>query len=90
KTLLISLKLAQFDFLKKQGDKTPILLLDDIFDKLDKERVRHLMALVGQDHFGQVFLTDTDLQRVQRIFEEYTIEHQIYQIENGQTKRIHP
>ncbi|MEG1762273.1 MAG: DNA replication/repair protein RecF [Bacteroidales bacterium] len=90
KSFVLAMRLAQVSMIAQLKGFYPILLLDDIFDKLDKERVRHLMALVGQDHFGQVFLTDTDLQRVQRIFEEYTIEHQIYQIENGQTKRIHP
>ena len=61
KTYLLALKLAQFDFMQEIGYK-PMLLLDDIFDKLDDNRVEHLMKLVDQHHFGQIFVTDTHLK----------------------------
>ena len=63
KTFLIALKLAQFDFLKKQMGGAPILLLDDAFDKLDQKRVTQIISLVDQNDFGQIFLTDTHEER---------------------------
>jgi len=59
KSYLIALKLAQFEFIKQQSKVTPILLLDDIFDKLDESRVSQIIALVSKDTFGQIFITDT-------------------------------
>ena len=67
KTYLIALKLAQYDFLREQGDTTPILLLDDIFDKLDAERVKQIVKLVSSDHFGQIFITDTNRKYLDEI-----------------------
>jgi DNA replication and repair protein RecF len=60
KTYLIALKLAQFNFLVKTGSSTPILLLDDVFDKLDEKRVEQIVKLVAQPQFGQIFITDTN------------------------------
>lgn len=77
KSFLLALKLSQFDYVVKQKNKKPILLLDDIFDKLDKSRIMQLLDLVGQEHFGQVFITDTDEQRVRHILNEYGIVHDI-------------
>ena len=68
KSFLIALKLAQFDFIKKIKDITPILLLDDIYDKLDDLRVKQLMELVSTDHFGQLFITDTHPTRLADLF----------------------
>jgi len=59
KSFLIALKLAQFHFIKQLADTTPILLLDDIFDKLDENRVSHIVGLVKDDNFGQIFISDT-------------------------------
>jgi DNA replication and repair protein RecF len=70
KSYLIALKLAQFDFLKNKLNTTPILLLDDIFDKLDNHRVARLMKLVANDTFGQVMVTDTDEDRLKAVFSE--------------------
>ena len=67
KSFLIALKLAQFDFLARRTDRQPILLLDDIFDKLDAERVTQLIELVNTHHFGQIFLSDTDRERTSAI-----------------------
>ena len=61
KTYMLALKLAQFDFLKRTGSKTtPLLLLDDIFDKLDAQRVEQIVDIVSSDAFGQIFITDTN------------------------------
>lgn len=68
KSFLIALRLAQFEWLKSQLQVTPILLLDDIFDKLDNQRVGYLMQLVSTSRFGQVFVTDTERSRVNEIF----------------------
>ena len=77
KSYLIALKLAQFDFLKKQTNDTPILLLDDIFDKLDENRVMQLIKLVDDDNFGQLFITDTHPERTENIIKEI---HQSYKM----------
>ncbi len=69
KSFLIALKLAQFDFLKSQKGFAPVLLLDDIFEKLDEQRATQLMARVAGTGFGQIFISDTHPERVSRIFE---------------------
>ena len=79
KSFLIALKFAQFNFIKKQAGTTPILLLDDIFDKLDENRVAHIVALVDDDHFGQIFLSDTHGERTEKIVKKI---HQTYKIFN--------
>ena len=67
KTFLIALKLAQFHFIAEKSGIAPILLLDDIFDKLDDNRVSQLVSLVNQDVFGQIFISDTHADRTQEI-----------------------
>ena len=67
KTYLIALKLAQFAFLNKRGQTTPILLLDDIFDKLDASRVEQIIKLVSENGFGQIFITDTNRKYLDEI-----------------------
>ncbi|MCK0178100.1 DNA replication/repair protein RecF [Flavobacteriaceae bacterium S0862] len=79
KSFLIALKLAQFDFIKTQSDVTPILLLDDIFDKLDENRVTQIIALVDDENFGQIFITDTHPERTENAVKKV---HQTYQIFN--------
>ena len=69
KTFLLALKLAQFEYIHNAMGTKPILLLDDIFDKLDIPRVKRLLMLVGSDRFGQVFITDTQEGRVESIFQ---------------------
>ncbi len=64
KTYLIALKLAQFDLTQARSGLRPILLLDDIFDKIDPQRMRHLLKLLSDRKFGQVFITDTDATRL--------------------------
>ena len=77
KSFLIALKFAQFQFMKDQMSSMPILLLDDIFDKLDEERVAHIVGLVDQERFGQIFISDTHAERTEAIVKEI---HQSYAI----------
>ena len=84
KSFALSLKLAQFQYLLNHTGTKPILLLDDIFDKLDLPRVKQLVALVGSERFGQVLLTDTQPGRVQSIFNDLpTLEHRVFNVEKG-------
>ena len=80
KSFLIALKLAQFDFIKKQSGKKPILLLDDIFDKLDDNRVTELVKLVNNNDFGQLFITDTHQERTENIIKKTKQEYQIFNL----------
>ena len=70
KTYLIALKFAQFDFIRSLNSIKPILLLDDIFDKLDSGRVEEIVKLVSDDHFGQIFITDTNREHLDGILKE--------------------
>ena len=70
KSYLIALKLAQFDFIQKQAKVKPLLLLDDIFDKLDENRVTQLIQLVNDDKFGQLFISDTNAKRTESIIKK--------------------
>lgn len=84
KTYLISLKLAQFDFLKRTGSNTvPLLLLDDIFDKLDAHRVEQIINLVSGDSFGQIFVTDTNRENLDKILERTNGDYKIFKVESG-------
>jgi DNA replication and repair protein RecF len=80
KSLLIALKLAQFDFLKSQNKNNPILLLDDIFDKLDKNRVKQIINLVSDDDFGQIFISDTDKERTKESIKEINNTNKIFNL----------
>ena len=80
KSFLIALKLAQFDYLKSECNSSPILLLDDIFDKLDNERVKQLIQLVNNNLFGQIFISDTDFDRTNRIIKEIDSSHKIFKL----------
>ena len=86
KTYLIALKLAQYDFLREQGDTTPILLLDDIFDKLDAERVKQIVILVSSDHFGQIFITDTNRKYLDEIIHFIGSQYNIFSVDRGEVK----
>lgn len=85
KTYLIALKLAQFDFLKRTGSNTiPILLLDDIFDKLDASRVEQIVKLVAGDSFGQIFITDTNREHLDKILAEMGQDYKVFSVERGE------
>lgn len=83
KSFLIALKLAQFDFMNQELNFKPILLLDDIFDKLDDKRVEQLLRLVEENTFGQVFITDTDLERSQNILSSSNVSFRMFKIQDG-------
>ena len=89
KSILIALKLAQFDLIREEKNIKPLLLLDDIFEKLDQERITALMKLVSQQHFGQIFITDSHPERVAEIlgsiscsFDRFAIEPTAEQLAN--------
>ncbi len=84
KSYLLALKLAQFEFIKEKKLTKPLLLLDDIYDKLDETRFRKLIELVSNDTFGQVFITDTHPQRIRELFKQQQAEHLIYIVNNGE------
>ncbi len=80
KSYLIALKLAQFDFIKEQVNVKPILLLDDIFDKLDDLRVAQLISLVNNDEFGQLFISDTHKERTEEVVKKANQPYKIFQL----------
>ena len=84
KSFLIALKLAQFEFVSKKKGLKPILLLDDIFDKLDDKRVGKLMELVSSDNFGQIFITDTHPERLLAIFDKIGVQIKCFPIVDGE------
>lgn len=84
KTFLIALKLAQFSFLKRASQKeTPLLLLDDIFDKLDSTRVEQIVRLVAGNNFGQIFITDTNRDHLDHILSQMGQDYTLFEVENG-------
>lgn len=84
KTYLIALKLAQFEFLKMTASKTtPILLLDDIFDKLDATRVEEIVKLVSSGNYGQTFITDTNREHLDSILSASNVDYKLFTVENG-------
>lgn len=80
KSFLIALKLAQFDFIKKLAGVPPIVLLDDVFDKLDQNRVGLIMQLVEENHFGQLFLSDTHEQRTLDALQTTQLSYKIFNL----------
>lgn len=85
KSFLIALKFAQFEFIKMQSKLTPILLLDDIFDKLDRLRVEAIVKLVAEEAFGQIFITDTNRDHLLNILSEINEDSSVFMIaENGE------
>ena len=79
KSFLIALKLAQFEFVKKESGENPILLFDDIFDKLDETRVEKIIKMIDNEQFGQLFISDTHPERTENIIKST---HQTYKIFN--------
>ncbi len=80
KSFLIALKLSQMNRIKELTGKTPVLLLDDIFDKLDDSRVSQLIELVNQEHFGQIFITDTNKERTENVVRRINEESKIFDL----------
>ena len=77
---MIALKLAQFDFIKTQRKVNPILLLDDIFDKLDEKRVEHIIKLVHDENFGQLFISDTHADRTENVIKKVGQSYKMFQL----------
>lgn len=88
KTFLVSLKLAQFEFLKKVKGIKPVLLLDDIFDKFDADRVMQILHLVAEDSFGQIFITHTNEGRMKELLKNFHGAYSLFKVENGQVTNI--
>ncbi len=94
KTFVTALKLAQFDFLRnivnsgRSNSKleTPLLLLDDIFDKLDANRVEQIVRLVSSDNYGQIFITDTNREYLDKILEAGSDDYKLFFVENGEIR----
>jgi DNA replication and repair protein RecF len=84
KSFLIALKLAQYSFLDQQNGFKPILLLDDIFDKLDDQRITKLMQMISNHDFGQVFITDTSESRVKKIFSKIGVDIRLFKVKGGE------
>jgi len=84
KTFLIALKLAQFDFMKKINNFNPILLLDDIFDKLDSFRVEQIVSLVSEERFGQIFISDTNRDHLNEILSASALNYKLFVLKNGE------
>ena len=84
KTLVLALKLAQFDLLRKtSSNTTPLLLLDDIFDKLDANRVEKIVKLVSGDRFGQIFITDTNRDHLDQILQHSNKDYRLFDVNDG-------
>ncbi|MCK5846570.1 MAG: DNA replication and repair protein RecF [Bacteroidales bacterium] len=87
KSFLVALKIAQFEYTRNKKGYKPLLLLDDIFDKLDYKRVKQLMKLVSRNEFGQIFITDTNKERIERIFLEIDVDKHIYEVAEGEINK---
>jgi DNA replication and repair protein RecF len=83
KTFVIALKLAQFELLKRAAQHTPLLLLDDIFDKLDARRVEQIVSLVAGEEFGQIFMTDTNREHLDLILANSSHDYKMFEVEEG-------
>lgn len=88
KSVILALKLAQYEILSKKNESLPILILDDIFDKLDRNRVEHLLSIVASDELGQVFISDTNVDRVPDLLKKLNVEHSTYHVNGGQLEKI--
>lgn len=88
KSYVIAIKLAQFDYTKNIKGFKPVLLLDDIFDKLDETRVKQIIQLVSDNSFGQAFISDTQKERIENIFRQVKIDHKIFSIIEGQATEL--
>ncbi len=88
KSFAIALRFAQYEYLKKMGGKSPILLLDDIFDKLDSNRVERIMNMVSTPEFGQIFITDTNREYLDAIIRKSGKDFKLFEVENGEIREL--
>lgn len=86
KTFLIALKLAQYAWLNQMSGVKPLLLLDDIFDKLDADRVSQIVKIVGGEQFGQIFITDTNRQHMDEILKMQQVDYRLFTVDKGEIR----
>ena len=87
KTFLYAVKMAEYTYIEKRLNKKPILILDDIFEKLDQKRLTELLKMIGEGRFGQVFLSDTERERLDHIMTKHSLEFASYLVEDSCLKR---
>jgi DNA replication and repair protein RecF len=88
KSYLVALKLAKFDYIKRKSGFSPILLLDDLFDKFDAQRVEQIIRLVGNHRFGQIFITDTNQDRLHEILSSHNTDYRLFRIASEGVKEV--
>lgn len=88
KSYLVALKLAKFDYIKKKSGFPPVLLLDDIFDKFDADRVEQIIKLSGNKRFGQIFITDTHQSRLQDMLTSHSTDYKLFSISDNQVNEV--
>ncbi len=88
KTFLVSLKLAQYEFIKEISGMKPVLLLDDIFDKLDRHRVEQIVKVVAGEDFGQIFITDTNREHLDSIIKKMKADFKIFHVDSGKIESL--
>ncbi len=88
KSFLIALKLAQFEYIKQKKGFSPILLLDDIFDKLDENRVNYILQMIAKNKLGQTFITDTSLSKTPEILDKLNVEYKAFEVKKGVVNTI--
>ncbi len=86
KSFILALKLAQFELFRQEKGSSPILLLDDIFDKLDESRVEQLIQLLSKDTFGQVFITDAHKHRLAELLAQANLDHKMFLVDDGKVE----
>jgi DNA replication and repair protein RecF len=84
KSFIIAIRLAQYEYIRALKGFKPVMLLDDIFDKLDNKRVEQIIKLTSDNSFGQVFITDTQRERIGHMLHEIDIDHKIFEIRSGE------
>lgn len=83
KSFLVALKLAQYNIVSERRGERPILLLDDLFDKLDASRVEQLIRLVSGERFGQIFITDCNKMRIERVLQSASASYRLFGVKAG-------
>ena len=89
KTFVIALRLAQYEFLREATGMKPLLLLDDIFDKLDADRVTRIVRLVDDPDFGQIFITDTNRSHLDEIMSRTGGDYRLWEVADGSFTPLH-
>ena len=88
KSFLVSLKFAQYELMKKNYGFAPVLLLDDVFDKLDMSRISNLLEMVASNDFGQIFITDSNKVRMEGIVDKLTQDRAYFDTSAGTFRRL--